>query len=115
MAIQRFEVGARMSQIVIHGGIVYLSGQVADDDRAPIDEQTRQVLAKIDPHLATAGTDKSQLLTTNIWLKKISDFAAMNEVWNAWVAPGQPPARATVEATLARPSLPVEIMVTAAI
>ena len=115
MSIDRFEVGPLMSQAVVHGGIVHLAGQVADDDTAPVDEQTRQVLAKIDAHLAMAGADKSRLLTANIWLKDIGDFAAMNEVWKAWVEPGQTPARATVEATLARPGLLVEIMVTAAL
>ena len=104
-----------MSQAVVHGNTVYLAGQVADDPVPSVAEQTRQVLARIDRLLAEAGTDKSKLLSANIWLADISRFDEMNSVWDAWVAPGHTPARATVQSTLARPANLVEIMVVAAV
>jgi enamine deaminase RidA (YjgF/YER057c/UK114 family) len=103
-----------MSQAVIHGDTVYLAGQVADDTSADVAGQTQQILAKIDDLLATAGTDKSKLLSANIWLSDISTFGQMNAVWDEWVTPGPPPARATVESKLAGPQYKVEIMVVAA-
>lgn len=114
MSIERHQAGPRMSQAVVHGNIVYLAGQVADDPSADVAGQTRQILAKIDALLAAAGTDKTKLLTTNIWLSDIGTFAEMNSAWDAWVSPGNTPARATVEAKLAAPVYRVEIMVTAA-
>jgi enamine deaminase RidA (YjgF/YER057c/UK114 family) len=114
MTIERINAGPRMSQAVIHEGLVYLAGQVADDQDADVAEQTRQVLAKIDGLLAEAGSDKSRLILANIWLSDISTFEQMNAVWDQWVSPGNPPARATVESKLARPQLKVEIMVIAA-
>ncbi|HXG64492.1 MAG TPA: RidA family protein [Blastocatellia bacterium] len=114
MAIERIKVGARMSQAVVHGDTVYLAGQVADDPSADVAGQTRQILAKIDGPLAEAGTDKTKLLCANVWLSDISTFEQMNRVWDAWVTPGKPPARACVESRLARPELTVEIMVVAA-
>jgi len=115
MTIQRFEVGPRMSQVVVHGGLAYLAGIVADDLVPSVGAQTRQILGKIDRLLALAGTDKTRLLKANIWLSDISRFAEMNAEWEAWVAPGQPPARATVEARLAKPEYLVEIMVEAVV
>ncbi|MCB1499351.1 MAG: RidA family protein [Bauldia sp.] len=114
MAIERHQSGPRMSQAVVHGNTVYLAGQVADDTSQSVAGQTRQVLAKIDALLAAAGTDKSKLLSTNIWLSDIGSFAEMNSVWDTWVSPGNTPARATVEAKLATPAFLVEIMVVAA-
>jgi enamine deaminase RidA (YjgF/YER057c/UK114 family) len=115
MSIQRFEVGPRMSQCVVHGNTVYTAGQVAQGARgASVAEQTRDILATIDQLLAQAGTDKSKLLTANIWLTDIGTFDQMNQVWDAWVAPGSPPARACVESRLAHPDYKVEIMVSAA-
>jgi|SRR5215216_2153619 len=114
MAIERIKVGARMSQAVIHGDTVYLAGQVADDQNADVAAQTRQVLGKIDTLLAEAGTDKSKLLSANVWLSDISTFDQMNVVWDEWVTPGKPPVRACVESRLARPQFKVEIMVVAA-
>lgn len=111
MSIQRHQAGPRMSQAVVHGNTVYLAGQVADDASAPVKGQTEQVLKKIDALLKAAGTDKSKLLSANIWLSDIRTFADMNAVWDAWVSPGNTPARATVEAKLAAPGLKVEIMV----
>ncbi len=115
MTIKRIETGKRMSQAVVHNGTVYTAGQVAQG--APggsITEQTEDILAKIDKLLAAAGSDKSKLLTANIWLTDIRDFAEMNAVWDAWVAEGDTPARACVESRLARQDFNVEIMVTAA-
>lgn len=118
MKIERHRSNQRMSQIVVHGGVVYLAGQVAlDKPGASVREQTSDTLARIDTLLKEAGTDKSRLLTANIWLTDISTFDEMNSVWDAWVSPGNPPARATVEAALAGPkgTYSVEIMVTAAL
>lgn len=112
--ITRIETGARMSKAVIHGDTVYLAGIVADDPKADITTQTKQVLAEIDRLLAAAGTDKTKLLRTNIWLSDMKNFGAMNAVWDGWVSQGNTPARATVEASLATPDYLVEIMVVAA-
>ena len=114
MPIERHQAGPRMSQAVVHGNTVYLAGQVADDASQSTAGQTRQVLARIDALLKAAGTDKSKLLSTNIWLTDMANFAEMNSAWDAWVSPGNTPARATVEAKLAAPGLLVEIMVVAA-
>ena len=116
MAIKRIEVGARMSQAVVHGDTVYTAGQVAQNAAgASVAEQTRDILSSIDRLLAEAGTDKTKLLTANIWLSDISTFSEMNEVWDAWVSPGNTPCRACVESRLASPKFTVEIMVTAAL
>jgi enamine deaminase RidA (YjgF/YER057c/UK114 family) len=113
--IERKEVGPRMSQIVIHGDTVYLAGVVAHANKGgSVTAQTREILGTIDKYLAQAGTDKAKLLSANIWLADMATFADMNAVWDAWVAPGQTPARATVEAKLAAPDYKVEIMVVAA-
>jgi enamine deaminase RidA (YjgF/YER057c/UK114 family) len=114
MSVQRIKPGSRMSEAVVHGNTVYLQGLTADDEKLDVKGQTRQILAKIDALLAQAGTDKSKLLSANIWLTDIGTWSQMNEVWDAWVAPGNAPARATVEAKLARPGWKVEIMVQAA-
>ena len=111
--IQRIDAGKRMSEASIHGGIVYLAGQVPEDTSADIEGQTRQVLAAIDELLARAGSDKSRILRAQIFLADIADFAGMNRAWDAWVAPGDAPSRATVEARLANPAWKVEIVVTA--
>jgi enamine deaminase RidA (YjgF/YER057c/UK114 family) len=112
--ITRIETGPRMSKAVVHGDTVYLAGIVADDAKADVTTQTQQVLAEIDRLLKLAGTDKSKLLRTNIWLADMKDFPAMNAVWDGWVSAGNTPARATVEASLATPDYKVEIMVVAA-
>jgi enamine deaminase RidA (YjgF/YER057c/UK114 family) len=115
MSVERKEVGPRMSQIVIHGNTVYLAGVVARNNGGKsVTEQTKEILATIDGYLKQAGTDKSKLLSANIWLTDIAAFNEMNAVWDAWVAPGHTPARATVQATLASPQYKVEIMVQAA-
>ncbi len=118
MDIRRFDItkspGPRMSRLVVRGDTVYLCGLTANDPTEDIKGQTRQILDKIDHYLAEAGTDKSKLLQANLWIKNMALFADMNSVWNAWVDPENPPARACVEAGLARPNLLIEIMVTAA-
>ena len=114
MSIKRIKPGPRMSGAVVHNGIAYLSGQVsANAAGGSVTEQTKEILAIIDGLLKEAGTDKSKLLTANIWLADMSTFAEMNAVWDGWVSPGNTPARATVEAKLAAPQYTVEIMVTA--
>ena len=116
MTIQRIKPGPRMSGAVVHGGTVYLAGQVAQASAGQgVAEQTQEILAIIDGLLAEAGTDKSKLLMANIWLTDIGTFQEMNRVWDAWVAPGHAPARATVEAKLAAPQFKVEIAVIAAV
>lgn len=112
--IQRFDVGPRLSEMAVHNGTAYLAGQVAADATQDIRGQTRQVLAAVDALLARAGTDKSKILMAQIFLPDLADFAGMNEVWEAWVAPGNAPPRATVQARLARPEWRVEVVVTAA-
>ena len=112
--ITRIEPGPRMSKAVVHGDTVYLAGIVANDPKGDITAQTKDILAQIDGLLAKAGTDKSKLLRTNIWITDMAHFAAMNAVWDAWVSPGNAPARATVQAALATPDYKVEIMVVAA-
>ena len=116
MSIKRFDVGSRMSQAVVHGNTVYLAGQVAQN--APggsVAEQTQDILNRVDELLSAAGTDKSKLLSANIWLSDIGGFAEMNAVWDAWVVAGSTPCRACVESKLASPKFNVEIMVTAAL
>lgn len=113
MSIKRIETGPRMSQAVVHGSTVYVAGQVATG--ASVTEQTSAVLAQIDALLASAGSDKTKLLAATIYLTDMATFGEMNAVWEAWVAPGHTPARATVEAALATPAYKVEIVVTAAV
>jgi enamine deaminase RidA (YjgF/YER057c/UK114 family) len=115
MSIQRIQAGPRMSKAVVHDNTVYLAGIVANEPKGKsVTEQAKDILAQIDGFLAQAGTDKSKLLTANIWVTSMSDFAEMNAVWDAWVSPGNTPARATVEARLASPDYKLEIMVVAA-
>lgn len=114
MTIQRFHVGPRLSEIAIFNRVVYLAGQVPDDASQGIEGQTRQVLAHIDRLLAEAGSDKSLILTCQIFLKDINLITTMNTVWDAWVAEGHTPPRATVEANLANPEWLIEVVVTAA-
>lgn len=115
MSIERHDTGDRMSQAVVHGDTVYLAGQVGFESRhKSAEEQTREILDRIDRHLAAAGSDKSKLLSATIWLSDMRLYDAMNAEWDAWVPKGQAPARACVEARLAAPGFDVEIMVTAA-
>jgi len=114
MKIERHDVGPRMSKAVVHGDTVYLAGIVADNPKGKsVTEQIKDIVAQIDGFLAKAGTDKTKLLSANIWITDMANFAEMNAVWDAWVSPGNTPARATVEAGLATPDYKVEIMVVA--
>lgn len=115
MTLRRIDTGPRMSEAVIHGQTVYLCGVTAEPPSGNAAEQTRRILRRIDELLAEAGSDKTQLLSANIWLADIRYFDEMNTVWDAWVPKGCAPARATVEAKLAGPEYLVEIMVQAAI
>lgn len=112
--ITRMKSGPRMSQVVVHGNTVYLAGQVASNRSADTAGQTREILATIDGLLAEAGTDKTHVLAATVYLADMSTFNEMNTAWDAWVAPGCGPARATVEASLASPAYRVEIVITAA-
>ncbi len=112
--ITRIEPGSRMSQAVVHGGIVYLAGQVGAPGE-DVKTQTSTVLESIDRLLGVAGSHKSKILQTTIWLADMADFAEMNSVWDAWVDPANPPARATGEAKLATPAYKVEIIIVAAL
>ncbi|WP_322893671.1 MULTISPECIES: RidA family protein [unclassified Yoonia] len=113
--ITRHHTNARMSQLVVHNGIAYLAGQVGTPG-ASVSEQTAAILAQIDTLLEEAGTDKTNLLTAQIWLSDIgTQFADMNATWDAWVPEGAAPARWTGEAKLATTDYDVEIIVTAAI
>ena len=113
--IQRFDVGPRISEMAVHNGVAYLAGQVASDATLDAKGQTADVLAQVDALLARAGTDKSRILTAQVFLADVADFPALNEAWDAWVAGGNTPPRATVEAKLAKPEWKVEIVVKAAV
>jgi enamine deaminase RidA (YjgF/YER057c/UK114 family) len=113
--IQRFDLGPRMSEMAVHNGVAYLAGQVAADATQDAQGQTASVLAQIDALLARAGTDKSRILMAQIFLADVADFPALNAAWDAWVAGGNTPPRATVEARLAKPEWKVEIVVKAAV
>lgn len=114
MNIERLETGQRMSRIVKHNGTIYLCGQVAADANKDIKEQTQTMLDKVETLLEQAGSDKEHMLSATIYVRDMKDFSAMNEVWDAWVPQGYAPARACVEARMARPELLVEISVIAA-
>ena len=114
MTVKRINPGPRMSNAVVHNGVVYVQGFTADDVSADLKGQTKEILAKIDAVLKEAGSDKSKLLSATVWISDMRHFAEMNAVWDAWVAPGNTPGRACVEARLAAPHWKVEIAVVAA-
>ena len=114
MTIERIETKQRMSRIVKHNGTIYLCGQVCADATKGITEQTQTMLDKVDELLITAGSDREHILSATIYLNKMADFKEMNAVWDAWVPEGHAPARACVEAAMARDVLLVEISVVAA-
>lgn len=115
MSIQRQETKQRMSRIVVHNGTIYLCGQVCADASQGIAEQTQTMLEKVDVLLVQSGSDRQHMLSATVFLRDMKDFAAMNSVWDAWVPDGHAPARACVEASMARPELLVEISVVAAV
>jgi len=110
--IERIETGTRMSKIVKHNGVAYLCGQVGDGQ--DVAEQTRDCLSRVDALLEQAGSSRQQILQAIIWVSDMANFSDMNDVWDAWVPEGHAPARACGEASLARPDLLVEIIITAA-
>ncbi|MCY0094276.1 RidA family protein [Hoeflea ulvae] len=112
--IKRIETGPRMSQAVVHGGVVYLAGQVGAAG-ASVTQQTQEILANVDRLLAEVGSDKTKILQTTIWMSSMDDFAEMNAVWDAWVPQGHTPARAAGESKLATPDYKVEILCIAAV
>ena len=114
MTIRRINAGPRMSQAVIYNNTVYLAGQVGEPGTS-VTEQTKNILASIEKLLAEAGSDKSKLLSAQIWMADMADFAEMNAAWDAWIDGKDAPARATGEAKLATPAHKVEIIVTAAV
>ncbi len=114
MSITRSDITPRMSRIVEHNGTIYLCGQVAKDASKDIKEQTITTLEKVEELLEKAGSDKKSILSVTIYVRDMKDFSAMNEVWDAWVDEGYQPARACVEARMARPELLVEMSVVAA-
>ncbi|GAB3627956.1 aminoacrylate peracid reductase [Pandoraea terrae] len=114
MAVQRFYVERRWSDMAVHNGTVYLAGQVSEDRTQDITGQTREVLGHIDRLLAEANSDKSLILTCQIYIADMKYFGEMNQVWDEWVPAGNAPPRATVQALLADPAMLIEIVVTAA-
>ena len=114
MTIERQDTKARMSRIVKHNGTVYLCGQVCKDATQGITEQTSSMLEKVDELLLQAGSDREHILSATIYVSDMKYFAHMNAVWDAWVPEGHAPARACVEAKMARDVLLVEISVVAA-
>jgi enamine deaminase RidA (YjgF/YER057c/UK114 family) len=114
MEIKRLHVGKRLSEITIHNGTVYLAGQIAENTSQDIVGQTREVLGHVDRLLAEAGSDKTRILSTQIYIADMADFPGMNTVWDEWVVPGNTPPRATVEAKLANPACLVEVVIVAA-
>lgn len=115
MEIKRYEQTGRMSRIVVYNNTIYLCGQTCGDINKDVKDQTKAVLEKIEELLAKVGSDKTKILSTTIYLKDISLFDDMNSVWDAWVAKGFEPARACVEAKMAKPEILVEMTVIAAI
>lgn len=115
MTIKRMETAKRMSRIVIHNGTIYLCGQVAKDAGDGIRKQTQTMLDKVDALLEQAGSDREHILSATVYIRDMKDFAAMNEVWDAWVPEGHAPARACVEARMARAELLVEVSIVAAV
>jgi enamine deaminase RidA (YjgF/YER057c/UK114 family) len=113
--IKRVNVAKRLSDMAVFNNVAYLAGQVADDVTQDVTGQTAQVLATIDKLLAEAGTDKSRILMAQIFVANMKEFDGMNKAWDAWVADGNAPPRATIEARLASADYKVEIVVTAAI
>ena len=116
MSIQRIGCGPRMSDAVVHGNTVYLAGRVATGARGhSVTEQTKDILGLIEKTLAEAGTDKTRLLSVQIFIQDFADFAGMNRAWDAWIDRNHLPARATVKAELANPSWRIEVTGVAAL
>lgn len=115
MTIKRMDTSKRMSKIVIHNDTIYLCGQVAEDASKGIKEQTETMLAKVDTLLEQASSDRKHILSATLYIKSMDLFTEMNKVWDNWLPEGYAPARACVEAGMARDELLVEISVIAAV
>jgi enamine deaminase RidA (YjgF/YER057c/UK114 family) len=116
VSIKRINVGPRMSQAVVHGNTVYLSGQVATEKAGgSVTDQTTEILQQIDTLLAAAGTDKTKILSAGVFIADIGTFADMNAVWDSWVSPGNTPCRTTIETKLAAAKYAIEISIIAAV
>ena len=115
MEIKRYEGNGRMSRAVVHMGTIYLCGQTAGDANKNIKEQTQAVLEKVEELLDKYDSTKQHILSVTIYLKDISMFKEMNEVWDSWIEKGFEPARACVEAKMAREDILVEVSVVAAV
>ncbi|MFY8125413.1 MAG: RidA family protein [Hydrogenophaga sp.] len=113
--IHRIGMAQRYSEAAVFNGVVYLAGMVPERGDTTIEGQAEDVLAQVQQRLMEAGSDKSRILRTQIYLADIQDISAMNTVWDAWVVSGTAPPRATVQAALARPEWKIEIVVTAAV
>ena len=113
--IKRYQVGKRLSRAVAGTPSVFVGGQVPTNRTGTVEEQTMEVLQKIDNLLAEAGTNKSRLLSVTVYVANMADFAAMNSVYDAWIDPENPPARACVEARLADPNIRVEMTAVASV
>lgn len=114
MEIKRLHVGKRLSEVAVHNGTIYLAGQIAEDTTQGIVGQTREVLGHVDRLLMESGSDKTCILSCQIYIADMKDFAGMNEVWDDWVPSGHTPPRATVEAKLANPACLIEVVIVAA-
>ena len=119
MIIERHEAGPRFSEMTVanfgNGKLIFISGQVAENTSLDIAGQTREVLGFIDRLLEHAGARREHIASARIYLASVGDYAEMNSVWDAWVAPGHAPARSTIGAKLINSGYKVEIEVTAAI
>lgn len=113
--IQKFDSNDTLSEIAVHNGVAYLAGQVPDDDSLDIVGQSKQVFANIDKMLAKVGSDKSKMLSAQVFITDLANFDAFNNEWKNWLKGTTPPVRATVQAQLVNPNWLVEITVIAAI
>lgn len=113
--IKHIDQNQRRSRAVVHNGIVYTAGQIPDDVSLDIAGQAKQVLAKIEGLVKEAGSDKSRILTAQVWLRTMEDFAAFNAIWDAWVVQGSTPTRCCGKVEMNNPNCRVEILVTAAL
>lgn len=114
--IRRIKSNGRLSKVTIHNGVLYMTGQIAEDNAGKdLTQQTQEVLHRIDTLLAEAGSDKTRILKAYLYVANMSTFGEINAVWDKWVAPGHEPARTTIEARLTGPQYDIEIGIIAAV
>jgi enamine deaminase RidA (YjgF/YER057c/UK114 family) len=113
--IKRIDQSQRRSRALVHNGIVYTAGQVPDDMSLDIAGQAKQVLTKIEQLVTEAGSNKGRILTAQVWLRTMDDFAAFNAIWDTWVVQGSTPTRCCGKVEMNNPNCRVEILVTAAV